>query len=259
MTRMPKAIARRAISVPTRPIPRMPSVLLYSSTPSYRWRSHFPARTLASACGMARAMLTRSEKACSAVEIVFPPGVFITITPHWVAALISTLSTPTPARPTTRSFLAAWRIAAVTLVWLRTTSAENSGIILIRSASDMPVLTTTSSSPPVAISSNPRGETESATRTLRTSIKPARVFRHPADVKKCSPGGTLFKSACLEVPIGHGADVKWSYRVATIAGIQVRIHLTFLLLLAFYAWIYYTDGGPQAAVDGVIFTLLIFL
>ena len=40
--------------------------------------------------------------------------------------------------------------------------------------------------------------------------------------------------------MGHRADVKWSYRVATIAGIQVRIHLTFLLLLAFYAWIDYT-------------------
>jgi len=53
--------------------------------------------------------------------------------------------------------------------------------------------------------------------------------------------------------------VKWSYRLATVAGIQVRIHLTFLLLLGFYAWIYYTEGGPKAAVDGVAFTLLIFL
>jgi stage IV sporulation protein FB len=53
--------------------------------------------------------------------------------------------------------------------------------------------------------------------------------------------------------------VKWSVRIATIAGIQVRIHLTFFLLLGFFAWIYYTDGGPQAAVDGVAFTLLIFL
>ena len=88
-------------------------------------------------------------------------------------------------------------------------------------------------------------------------MKPARVFRHPVDVKKCSPG-TPSKSTCLKRPIGHGADVKW-YRVATIAGIQVRIHLTFLLLLAFYAWIYYIDGGPQAAIDGVVFTLLIFL
>jgi len=53
--------------------------------------------------------------------------------------------------------------------------------------------------------------------------------------------------------------VKWSFRIASIAGIQVRIHLTFFLLLGFFAWIYYTDGGPQAAVDGVAFTLLIFL
>jgi Zn-dependent protease/CBS domain-containing protein len=53
--------------------------------------------------------------------------------------------------------------------------------------------------------------------------------------------------------------VKWSYRIATVAGIQVRIHLTFLLLLGFYAWIYYAEGGLEAAVDGVTFTLLIFL
>ena len=59
--------------------------------------------------------------------------------------------------------------------------------------------------------------------------------------------------------MGHGADVKWSYRVATIAGIQVRIHLTFILLLAFYAWVYYIDGGPQSAIYGVVLTLLIFL
>jgi Zn-dependent protease/CBS domain-containing protein len=53
--------------------------------------------------------------------------------------------------------------------------------------------------------------------------------------------------------------VKWSYRVATIAGIQVRIHLSFLLLLAFFAWIGYKDGGAQAGVAGVVFILLIFL
>ena len=77
--------------------------------------------------------------------------------------------------------------------------------------------------------------------------------------QKVLPGQHPLKSACLKVPMGHGADVKWSYRVATIAGIQVRIHLTFLLLLAFYAWIYYKHGGPQAGIEGVVFTLLIFL
>ena len=44
-----------------------------------------------------------SEKACSAVEIVFPPGVFMTMMPRFVAASTSTLSTPTPARPMTFS------------------------------------------------------------------------------------------------------------------------------------------------------------
>ena len=39
--------------------------------------------------------------------IELPNGVFITTTPRAVAALMSTLSTPMPARPTTFSFLAA--------------------------------------------------------------------------------------------------------------------------------------------------------
>ena len=42
-------------------------------------------------------------KDSSAVETVLPPGVFITTTPRCVAASTSTLSTPTPARPTTRN------------------------------------------------------------------------------------------------------------------------------------------------------------
>jgi Zn-dependent protease/CBS domain-containing protein len=78
-------------------------------------------------------------------------------------------------------------------------------------------------------------------------------------MSKVLPGGTPSKSTCLKGLLGHRAKMKWSYRVATIAGIQVRIHLTFLLLLAFYAWICYRDGGPQAGVAGVIFILLIFL
>ena len=68
------------------------------------------------------------------------------------------------------------------------------------------------------------------------------------------------ENACLTGLFGHRAQsVKGSFRIATVAGIQVRIHFTFLLLLGFYAWIYYTEGGPKAAVDGVAFTLLIFL
>ncbi|MND08671.1 hypothetical protein D3C83_314530 [compost metagenome] len=45
-----------------------------------------------------------------------PKGVFMTMMPFAVAAGISTLSTPMPARPMTFRFVACSRILAVTLV-----------------------------------------------------------------------------------------------------------------------------------------------
>jgi Zn-dependent protease/CBS domain-containing protein len=88
-------------------------------------------------------------------------------------------------------------------------------------------------------------------------LHPARGFESSVLFQEAS---SLPKNTCLAGLFGHRArSVKWSYRVASVAGIQVRIHLTFLLLLGFYAWIYYTEGGAKAAVDGVAFTLLIFL
>ena len=52
----------------------------------------------------------------NAVVTAFPWGVFITITPRLVAAAISTLSTPMPARPITFRFVVAIKISAVTFV-----------------------------------------------------------------------------------------------------------------------------------------------
>ena len=72
--------------------------------------SHLPARVEASASGICRASASISEMACSAVVIELPNGVFITMMPRAVAAGISTLSTPMPARPITFRFLAASRI-----------------------------------------------------------------------------------------------------------------------------------------------------
>ena len=54
--------------------------------------------------------------ACSAVVTELPNGVFMTITPAFVAAGTSTLSTPMPARPIARRFFAAARSSAVTFV-----------------------------------------------------------------------------------------------------------------------------------------------
>lgn len=53
--------------------------------------------------------------------------------------------------------------------------------------------------------------------------------------------------------------MRWSIKIARIAGIEVRVHITFLLLLAFIGFAYYRSGGGAAAVSGVSFILLIFL
>ncbi len=53
--------------------------------------------------------------------------------------------------------------------------------------------------------------------------------------------------------------MNWAWRIATIAGIDVRIHVTFLALLAWIAWsAYATTGTLAGAVDGVVLILLVF-
>src|SRR5205085_1809710 len=165
-TRIPKAIARRLSSLPIRPIPIMPRVLLYSSTPSRFFRSQVPPFNVASARAMFRARLSSSEKVCSAVEMVFAPGAFSTTTPRRVAISTSTLSTPTPARPTTRSFFAAFKIFAVTFVWLRMMSAAKSGMASANCVSLNPACTLASRAPSRVSSSIPRCEMESAMKTF---------------------------------------------------------------------------------------------
>jgi len=53
--------------------------------------------------------------------------------------------------------------------------------------------------------------------------------------------------------------MRWSIPIARIAGIQVKIHLTFFMLLAFMGFLFYRQGGMEAAWSGVIFISLIFL
>src|SRR5881275_1629898 len=50
----------------------------------------------------------------------------------------------------------------------------------------------------------------------------------------------------------------WSIPILRVAGIQLRIHITFLLLIAWIAFAYYSQGGSSAAVGGVLFILLLF-
>lgn len=52
--------------------------------------------------------------------------------------------------------------------------------------------------------------------------------------------------------------MKWSYRIARISGIDIRIHLTFLLLPLFFGLTDWQKGGPLAAAESVAFILVLF-
>src|SRR2546428_5664584 len=53
--------------------------------------------------------------------------------------------------------------------------------------------------------------------------------------------------------------MSWSLPIIRIAGIQLRIHITFLLLIGWLAFGYYAEGGSAAALGRVIFILLLCL
>jgi len=67
----------------------------------------------------------------------------------------------------------------------------------------------------------------------------------------------------LALPPGTGwrrfPRVKWSFQLARIAGIDVRVHATFFLLLAWFGYVYYAEGGYGAMVIGLSFIILLFV
>jgi len=52
--------------------------------------------------------------------------------------------------------------------------------------------------------------------------------------------------------------MKWSIRFARIGRIDLKIHLTFLIFLAWIAFTYYLQGGSRAALQGTLFIVLLF-
>lgn len=53
--------------------------------------------------------------------------------------------------------------------------------------------------------------------------------------------------------------MRWSLELGRIAGTAVRIHVTFLLFLAFIGILVYRANGPEAAGDSLAFIILIFI
>lgn len=52
--------------------------------------------------------------------------------------------------------------------------------------------------------------------------------------------------------------MQWSITVGRVAGIAVRVHVTFLILLAWIGFTHYLVGGPAAAIAGLIYIVAIF-
>ena len=53
--------------------------------------------------------------------------------------------------------------------------------------------------------------------------------------------------------------MKWSFSIIKVAGIDVRVHATFFLLLAFFGYVSWQSGGLPGAWAGISFILLLFL
>lgn len=52
--------------------------------------------------------------------------------------------------------------------------------------------------------------------------------------------------------------MSWSVTIARVAGSEIRIHLTFLILLAWIGISAYAAGGTAAAIDSVLFIIAVF-
>ncbi len=52
--------------------------------------------------------------------------------------------------------------------------------------------------------------------------------------------------------------MRWSFAVGRIGETVIRVHATFLLLVAWYAWGAYAEGGTPSAIRGTVFLLSLF-
>src|SRR5215208_6325982 len=66
---------------------------------------------------------------------------------------------------------------------------------------------------------------------------------------------TLFTAALARL---SESAMLWSLPIATIAGTVVRLHVTFLLFLVWIGGSYWRMGGREAAIEGVLFIVLLF-
>ena len=210
MTSMPNPASRCATRTPIRPSPTIPTVFSNSSMPVYFDRFHSPCRSEACAGLTLRAAASISATASSAAETMLDVGALTTITPDWVAARTSTLSSPTPARATTLSRVATASASASTVVALRTSSASASGSAASSSARSAPLQCRISKSGPS--SSIVAGLSSSAISTIGRSFPGVRGHsqRCPSWVAALRGRTTLCGRPDYPAPLGKwGASADW--------------------------------------------------
>jgi Zn-dependent protease len=52
--------------------------------------------------------------------------------------------------------------------------------------------------------------------------------------------------------------MKWSYRIGRIAGTDIKVHVTFLLIVGLWAWQGYEEAGPAGAIAATLFLFALF-
>jgi len=52
--------------------------------------------------------------------------------------------------------------------------------------------------------------------------------------------------------------MSWSFPIGSVKGTVIRIHMTFVLFLIWIGGAHYAQGGPDAAMQGVLFIVLLF-
>src|ERR1700704_3264999 len=55
-----------------------------------------------------------------------------------------------------------------------------------------------------------------------------------------------------------GVTMRWSYRIGRIAGTDIKVHVTFVLLVGWWAVMGYQEGGPSGALSGAFSLLALF-
>jgi Zn-dependent protease/CBS domain-containing protein len=53
--------------------------------------------------------------------------------------------------------------------------------------------------------------------------------------------------------------MKWSFRIARVSGIDIRVHLTFALIVAYFALTFSREHGGRGALFGAVFVCCLFL